>query len=192
MKKLNIWMSVIAMLICFNSFAATEYHGRALYGLVGNVKSVKWKTKAKRLYPESNPSFFENGLLCNSTLFYDSDGYPIGSSMVANNKFSITVDVKYGEDHRVGQITETGQSYGSNFTTTDDFEYSPDGMLVKETVTETDVKSGKAKKVEMRYSDYQFDSTGNWISRSVTSITTKENGSTKTSEFVETRTITYY
>ncbi|MDE6329382.1 MAG: hypothetical protein K2L83_01580 [Muribaculaceae bacterium] len=192
MKRLHIWLSVLAMLMSINAFAATEYHGQALYGLEGTVKKVKLKTKAKRSIIDSNPEFMNNGLLCFSHMYYDDEGYPLGSSFVIGDNNILEVDVKYNESKRVNQISEVYHKGSTDYQTVESFEYSPDGTMVKETITSTDSKSSKEKSVVMTYSDYSLDAAGNWISRKVSSTTTQTGKAPKSVEFVETRQISYY
>lgn len=69
------------------------------------------------------------------------------------------------------------------------FSYSSKGNLA--TATEM-IMGNKTISLEGKYSNYQFDSHGNWIKRSLTLSPLMANGEAPSNTVVQTRTISYY
>lgn len=186
------------MTLSLSVAAQSDYFGYLLYDLKGPVESVD---SDARYYPRvlgAKRTFLKNGMLSFSALNYDENGYPIGSmanySKAGDKKQKgecNDVEIVYDEKNRPSSIFE---SY--HFKNREDilttYSYSPDGTIAGATIK---ITGNDNKIIEMSYSDYKYDSSGNWISRkvdcNVVSISGKGN-KTENSTYRETRKIKYF
>lgn len=166
-------------------FARSEgYKAPALYGLKGDVKSVKMKSE----FPIADRavSFTDEGLQDKSSFAYDKEGYPIGFGTYIGNEL-ILLSVSYDDSHKPTALKYRASTKDKNTEFTCTMTY--DG----ERVAETEIAFPN-RTVVMTYSDEELDPQGNWISRTVKETVVPADDSVPGSDKVyqETREIKYY
>ncbi|MCM1290328.1 MAG: hypothetical protein NC201_02390 [Prevotella sp.] len=176
-------LTLLLIILCFNSGYAQEYKAGVLYNVKGPVKQIKMKSKDKLSQKFGSTKFTETGKFKRDILTYDDKGYPLKSEM-QTGPLSMSVSIEYAENQHPSEI-KINSSF-SDKPVTIVYEYDGDRVAVRKFIRD-DVT------ITFIYSDEQYDNYGNWISRNV--VKSKESSDTdKNSEssYVETREIKYY
>lgn len=175
---------IMITLLWIVSANGESYKAPALYGLKGEVKSVKMKSE----FPLANRSvsFTEDGLQDKGLFAYDKEGYPIGFGTYFGNDL-ILMNVFYDDSHKPSVIKYRADTKddSTEFTCT----VSYDGDRVKETEIVFPNRT-----IIMTYSNEVFDPQGNWTQRDVKEMVMSGDNKTSESdkEYKETREIRYY
>lgn len=173
------------------SLSAQEYKEGLFYDLTGPVKEVQVNTESD--FAVKKVVFLEDGRCTLSIMTFKEDGMPFGWSV--NNDGSIfSCSIDYDDQNRISSTT-TIDTMADPYQETRFYTYSEDGtnnIISDMTVLFTTANTNTATNFE--YSDYKFDKYGNWISREVNQTVYPMDAPTdfKTSNYVETREITYY
>ena len=199
MSKLRILAALMMSLLFTTAFAATEYYGRAAYGLKGNVKKVKCnstETLGKYIFPmKSNVSFVKDGRIKMSFMYYDANGYPQGMYVVGSDTYSL-LDVRYDAMNRPIELEYKAMTKGNEvLSMIFSNQYSSSGDVEKCVIKEVPAENGNADAtpiMEVSYDGYKYDSTGNWIERNVVLCFIKDGKLVENSRYVENREIEYY
>lgn len=169
--------------VCRANGSAEEYKGCTLFNLKGKVAKVKSDSKYK--WAKKNVEFSDNGLIRESTMAYDSEGLPRGYSMVGMGMKNV-VDIVYDRDGRLVEVIYLSTIPGMKDDITFTFTYDGDRVSG---LRQTD-KDGVTT---LEYTGEIYDNIGNWVERTVVETSPGKNGKqSKSKEYVEKRTITYF
>jgi formylglycine-generating enzyme required for sulfatase activity len=106
---------------------------------------------------------------------YDSNGYRVSEKYTPDEDGSITTAKIMWKDGRVFKAIASDKE----ITYTLNYKYNAKGELIERSLSIGDTKSD----FKYQYSDYKYDSKGNWISRKIVFME---------EQWTETRTIVYY
>ena len=175
------------IVLSFNYTLAQTYNGPSLYDASGKVKSIK--ITPSPIFSSDKIEFMEDGHIKDSTLTFDWDGKAIGKNLNIY-KMRQSVNLEYDNNNRlIKAIVDSSYGLPGGYEATLNYEGDhPDRI----TITET--KGKNPYQYSYIYSNYSFDSNGNWISREVdlSTIEMKSNSMKKKEHFTETRNILYY
>ena len=199
MKKLLVTVFSTLAIAVTGAFSAysQEYHEAALLDATGPVKEII-VNKVKCAVKKRTIPFLPSGKAEYSLSSFNEEGYPI-SNLAKVGKLSDTQTYTWNTDFTLAGIETVIHVLGNECVSTE-FSYD-NGERVPATEVVTYWKpadKGEVRKVtckeEYSYSGYEYDSRGNWIARSVVLATTDygKKNKTKTKEYRQTRTITYY
>jgi len=168
MKKLLTMVAMLAVALTMQ--AQTKFHDVEANDAKGPVKCIK----SNRMNQEVVINFSQDGKMSQEGLTnakYDANGYLQSATIEAmGNKVDITF--KWENGRFVGQkMNVMGQDMEITRT------FNEDGTSA------SDIINAGGQKMESPYSDYKFDSHGNWISR---------KGQMMGQTIEQTRTIEYY
>ncbi len=168
MKKIMFMLALLAT--SFAVQAQSKFHDAEAQEAFGKVKSITVSVMGQNQVS----TFSEDGKLVSgplSELVYDADGYVKSAKMDMMGQ-KLAVEYKWENGKVVGTVVEAmGQKIVSSRT------FNDKGATEKESV------NMGGQQIETPYSDYKYDSKGNWISRKTTMM-----GQT----MEQTRTIEYY
>ena len=188
----NILRTISSILLAGAAFIApaVTYHAPAIYDLKGDVRSFSVKTENPLAANKKKASFFKNGVQKNIFLVYSTDGHPLGNGLCLGNTLVNTIFFfQAGNSAKPDKILiQVGTADSMESHT---LKYVYDGERVSEIYTEN---SGDKPHPTYRflYSEEQYDSRGNWMTRNVRQIETGIDGNISETEYQETRKIKYY
>jgi hypothetical protein len=167
MKKAIMMIALLA--VPFAMQAQTKFHDVEVNEATGPVKSISTSFMGQNQVTNfTQDGKMENGM---TDAVYDADGY-LQSAKREMRGEKIPVTFKWENGKVVGTVVEAmGQKIVSSRT------FNDKGATEKESV------NMGGQQIETPYSDYKYDSKGNWISRKTTMM-----GQT----MEQTRTIEYY
>lgn len=179
---------MLIMVMTFGlSTAAQTYQAYRIYELNGPVKEVKIKTEDPFLMMSKEAKFVENGMQKLAGWTYDEKGLVFGEGFCGGGTFWNAVIV-YDNQLRPEKILRSmNGNKGSVINMTTRFVYDASGNTERKEVTYADSET----KYVFEYSDYTFDSKGNWITRNVTQIASDSEGASTPKAYTEVRTIKY-
>lgn len=168
MKKVFMMLALLALPFALQ--AQTKFHDVELNEATGAVKKISMAVMGQQQVIE----FTANGKMQRKEITdakYDADGYLQSAKLNVNgNELTVTYVWENGKVK-----TQSMEVMGQPMTITR--SYNDQGAPAEDTI---DMGSMKNKSP---YTDYKYDSHGNWISR---------KGSVMGREMVQTRTIEYY
>lgn len=186
--KIFRMLFILALSLSFSvASAQTEFHGEAAYGLKGNVKKVKLKTKSRLQYLPKSASFTRDGRIARSLINYDEAGYPTGYNLSGRKDF-VSLEITYNQDKMPETMVLVNGMRNPPMKSEFHNYYSSSGQLEK-TVLSTPSRSDFS--ITFYYSDYKYDSEGNWIERTV-DLEKKVGENVETDRLTETRKIKYF
>ncbi len=170
------------------------YKGGLVAGVNGPVKevSVNGSLLQKQI---GKTKFLKNGKLKNRLMSYDKEGKPIGFGMNNGNTYIYT-NISYSPDGRISSAQSRCKLKDKEAETTLTYTLTYNGKDLSETQCLAVVSDGSEPETLTvnSYSDYKYDSHGNWISRNVKKRITNSAADPKSQEeeYTETRQIKYY
>lgn len=165
---------------------AQKYKSGILWDLKGPVKEVK--TDSPFPMAEKKMKFSEEGHIKNRRMSYDEACRPVGYSLEDGDAY-IRVKVTYTPDGRIDRITHVGNN-GEGETATV-FTFDNDGRKT-DSVNMLSQAADGTMTMDLDFSNYIYDTRGNWISRTVNLTRHAAGADPQTAQFVETRQIKYY
>lgn len=181
-------MILSLLLLSSGLLRAEMYNEGVLYDLTGNVREMKLKTKNP--YAKKHVKFNKDGKCKTSMTYFDTDLYPLGYELSAM-KLNLSQKVDYDINKRVSSITNRSSQNGG-ITETITFFYPDDNSHEIEKSTFI-IQSPKGNSgIECVFSAYEYDDKGNWIRRNVRQSTKNASNESESTEYTETRIITYY
>lgn len=198
-------LAIMAALLFMTSGAwAQQYHGRALYDLSGDVKEVKSDSCLYLFRYKNKAKFDRNGRLKSALMAYDVKGYPSGFQISFSENNTTRLNITWTDDDCPERLEMTDISKNGSFNLTINYAYPvgskrPDSMRVEYLLKEEkgDATENYTCNIVCRYSQYEYDRQGNWISRRVTQTVEygakmPKNPLPAESSYIETRKIKYY
>lgn len=173
--------------------SAQQFHGAALFDCSGSVKEIKYE-KRYPLMGNKKWSFSKDGKLNNSLLSYNDNGYPAGAGFSAGNQM-LNLNVVYDSENLLKSLSLQSNVSGKALNMTVEFLFVGNQMAeMKANVVSKDAN----KIIAFKFSDYKYDSYGNWIERNVVKTSVNifdqnpESPSEETDRYTEKRIIKYY
>ena len=182
----SILILILVSILSANAYAQKKMTPRELVGFKGNVKTVKEEVTLLRLNEEKYNS---SERIPEYEFYFDKDGNVTGDPQKPGSRyrleyindsedriseermfdetgfqFSVT-KFKYNSNR---QVLEKNWFYKGKNTANHYYSYDDEGNLAAEIYTTTRELPYQNIKI-LRYKDYKFDATGNWIQSTVTS-----------------------
>lgn len=186
----------LLMMLAPLSMSAQEYHSAAMYEATGPVKEIVFN-KVKKEFKKQTVKFLESGREEWSLMTFNDEGYPVNSSQKVG-ALKENIDITWNPDNTVAGIEQFSDVLGKSGMSIS-FSYAgssaPSGMKVEYWKPKKGTDERVVSEiVEYTFSDYEYDSHGNWIGRKVVKVTEELGKKPKTSQtqYIQTRTISYY
>lgn len=177
----------------FATISAQQFHGASLFDCFGDVKEIKYEKKYP-LLKNKKWSFTNDGKLNKSLLTYNEQGYPAGAGFSMGNQ-GLNLNIEYDRDNHIKTLSLQSNVLGKCLNMSVEFVFNGNQMVE---MTADIVSKDSNKTMVFKYSDYKFDSRGNWVERSVAEtsfnkyIENPSAASEETRNYVEKRSIRYY
>ena len=169
MKKVMMMMAMLA--ISFAAQAQTKFHDVEANEATGPVKSITMDMMGR----EQVTNFTKEGKMERadvSDAVYDAEGFLQSAKMTMMQGQSTTVKYTWENGHVTSQtLNMMGQDMTIKFT------YNDKGTVASQSM------NMMGQDISIPYSDYEYDSHGNWISRKTTIMG---------NEMTQTRKLEYY
>lgn len=193
MSKINFITLFLSILVLCPGIKAQDFKAASLWEAKGNIKEIKYKTKDP-LMKQKKLKFDNDGKLKSSVLTYNENGYPFAIDL---NLGSVACSVKFTYSGSNPWILEkvVMDTKVMNDHTSNDITFSYEGDVPVKRVIIAEKKGDKPVTYEWTstFSNYKYDSSGNWISRDVEMKGRNlADGTTKESSYTETRELTYW
>ena len=152
-----------------------RYHDVEYHEAKGKVKSITYSPGPDETEASISEFTIDGKEKDLTGVQYDSNGYRVSEKYTPDEDGSITTAKIMWKDGRVFKaiVSDKERTYTLNYI------YNAKGELIERSLSIGDTKSD----FKYQYSDYKYDSKGNWISRKIVFMN---------EQWTETRTIVYY
>ena len=194
---MRLFSILFLFLACGSVSINGQYKAPALRHLTGNVKECRISSQNSVTKQFSKSKFSSDGKLKTVLMSYDENNLPYGWNSTFADSYS-NFKVEWTKNNQPFEIKFQNKNAEGTQDLTIHYFYDgsslvPDSALY--TLSSNNIKSGRQSNTvnSCRYSDYEFDSHGNWIRRRVSQSEIDEHGEViSTTDYTETQKIKYY